>query len=27
MNLTVDQMQEFVKSEIVTRKAFLNQLK
>jgi len=27
MNLSVDQMQEFVKSEIVTRKAFLNQLK
>lgn len=27
MNLSVDQMQEFVKNEIATRKAFLNQLK
>jgi tripartite-type tricarboxylate transporter receptor subunit TctC len=27
MNLSVDQMQEFVKNEIATRKTFLNQMK
>jgi tripartite-type tricarboxylate transporter receptor subunit TctC len=27
LNLSVEQMQEFVKNEIATRKAFLNQLK